>query len=112
MLRIHCCTCSLLRNPSALQSSRVLAHVYSVTINQKVYLLTHCLLTLTDYKYNCQCKYDDLHSKPLLGCLTRRLFQACRPATQKARSPVLVSVPGTKTSEDFDDCSHNLVGVI
>src|SRR6218665_2841967 len=38
-----------------------------------------------------------------------RLFQVRGPATSKARSPILVLVPGTKTSDDFDDRSRDLL---
>src|SRR6218665_697176 len=38
-----------------------------------------------------------------------RLFQVRGPATSKARSPILVLVLGTKTSDDFDDRSRDLL---
>src|SRR6218665_1962682 len=36
-----------------------------------------------------------------------RLFQVRGPATSKARSPILVLVLGTKTSDEFDDRSRD-----
>ena len=38
-----------------------------------------------------------------------RLFQVRGPATSKARSSILVLVLGTKTSDDFDDRSRDLL---
>ena len=38
-----------------------------------------------------------------------RLFQVREPATWKARSPILVLVLGTKTSDDVDDRSRDLL---
>jgi len=38
-----------------------------------------------------------------------RLFQVRGPATWKAWSPILVFVPGTKTSDEFDDRSRDLL---
>ena len=38
-----------------------------------------------------------------------RLFQVYGLATSKARSPILVFVPGTKTSDEFDDRSRDLL---
>ena len=38
-----------------------------------------------------------------------RLFQVRGPATSKARSPILVLALGTKTSDEFDDRSRDLL---
>src|SRR6218665_3492950 len=38
-----------------------------------------------------------------------RLVQVRGPATSKARSPILVLVLGTKTSDEFDDRSRDLL---
>src|SRR6218665_3505150 len=58
------------------------------------------------YIFNCFLKAGRvLVSRIVAG----RLFQVRGPATSKARSPVLVLVVGTKTSDEFDDRSRDLL---
>src|SRR6218665_2426552 len=57
------------------------------------------------YSFNCFLKAGRvLVSRIVAG----RLFQVRGPATSKARSPILVLVPGTKISDAFDDHSRDL----
>src|SRR6218665_1372383 len=72
---------------------------------------------------HCQCyiQYSGLPIKYSFNCFLKagrvlvsrivagRLFQVRGPATSKARSPILVLVLGTKTSDDFDDRSRDLL---
>src|SRR6218665_2438575 len=58
------------------------------------------------YGFNCFLKAGRvLVSRIVAG----RLFQVRGPATSKARSPILVLVLGTKTSDEFDDRSRDLL---
>src|SRR6218665_2865174 len=58
------------------------------------------------YSFNCFSKAGRaLISRIVAG----RLIQVRGPATSKARSPILVLVPGTKTSDEFDNRSRDLL---
>src|SRR6218665_3070354 len=58
------------------------------------------------YSFNCFLKAGRvLVSRIVAG----RLFQVRGPATSKARPPIFVFVLGTKTSDDFDDRSRDLL---
>src|SRR6218665_1654665 len=54
------------------------------------------------YSFNCFLKAGRVFVSRIVA---GRLLQIRGPATRKALSPTLVLVPGTKMSDDFDDCS-------
>src|SRR6218665_998288 len=58
------------------------------------------------YSFNCFLKAGRVFVSQIVA---GRLFQVRGPATSKARSPIFVLVLGTKTSDEFDDRSRDLL---